>query len=171
MRAVATELGTTASALYRYVRSRDELLDLMVDTAMASFDYPAPPGADWLSSLVDISRSTLALYLSQPWLMDVRPASSAPGPHTLLWFEHCLRALAPLDAPTVSKMEAIGVLNGVIMNFARAAATPSAMDFSALEPSRHPLLTAALTNPTRGQPTGDLFERTIRALLTGLLTP
>src|SRR4051812_4658282 len=72
MRAVAAELGTTASTLYRYVVSRDELLDLMVDTAMAGFVFE--PGADdWLSELVSLAEATRTLYVAQPWLLDVRP--------------------------------------------------------------------------------------------------
>src|SRR5690349_18998544 len=35
MRAVAAELGTAAGSLYRYLSSRDDLLDLMVDAALA----------------------------------------------------------------------------------------------------------------------------------------
>jgi AcrR family transcriptional regulator len=169
MRAVAAELGTTASALYRYVRSRDELLDLMVDTAMAGFAFAPKPRERWIDACVRLADATRELYLGQPWLLDARPARSAPGPNTLAWFDHCLRAMASLDRPTVSKMEAIGVLNGVIMLFTRSQLAPAALDFGAMDPARHPLLTAALTNPTPGAPAGELFGRTVRALLTGLL--
>jgi AcrR family transcriptional regulator len=169
MRAVAAELGTTASTLYRYVTSRDELLDLMVDTAMADFTFAPDLTADWLSELVRLAGATRDLYLGRPWLMDARPATSAPGPNTLAWFEHCLRAMATLDRPTLSKMEAIGVLNGVIALFARTATAPATLDFGALDPQRHPTTLAALSAATGREPTDDLFERTIRALLGGLL--
>ncbi|GAB4057837.1 TetR/AcrR family transcriptional regulator [Catellatospora paridis] len=169
MRAVAGELETTASTLYRYVASRDELLDLMVDTAMAGFSHTPESGADWLGELVGIAEATRSLYVAQPWLLDAVPTSSAPGPHTLAWFEHCLQAVAALDRTTLQKMEAVGVLNGVIMLFARSAAAPTAIDFGAVDPVRHPRLTAALTGAAPGRPTADLFERTIRALLGGLL--
>src|SRR5215510_15024112 len=79
MRAVAAELGTTASTLYRYVTSRDELIDLMVDTAMADFTFTADPTGDWLSELVRLAGATWDLYLARPWLIDARPARSAPG--------------------------------------------------------------------------------------------
>ena len=74
--------------------------------------------------------------------MDARPSRSAPGPNTLAWFEHGLSAMASLNRPTVSKMEALGVLNGVITLFARHATA---------------------------RPPADLFERTVRAVLAGLL--
>ncbi|GAA1378926.1 TetR/AcrR family transcriptional regulator [Catellatospora chokoriensis] len=169
MRAVAGELNTTASTLYRYVTSRDELLDLMVDTAMAGFAHTRDSDEDWLGELVRIAEATRSLYVAQPWLLDAVPTSSAPGPHTLRWFEHCLQAMAALDRTTRQKMEAVGVLNGVIMLFARSAAAPTALDFGAVDPARHPLLAAVLTGSAPGSPTADLFERTIRALLGGLL--
>jgi AcrR family transcriptional regulator len=169
MRAVAAELGTTASTLYRYVVSRDELLDLMTDTAMAGFAFTPRPGRDWLGELVRLAVATLAHYLTQPWLLDVQPARSVPGPNTLSWFEKCLQAMAPLDRPTLSKMEAIGVLNGLIVLFARSAIAPAAFDFSAMDAARHPHLAAALASAASSRPAPDLFERTVRAVLGGLL--
>jgi AcrR family transcriptional regulator len=171
MRAVATALGTTASSLYRYVTSRDELLDLMVDTMMATFEHTPEPGASPVDELVRIAGATRALYRENPWLMDVRPAHSAPGPHTLAWFEHCLVAMAPLALPGPSKMEAIGVLNGVVMLFARSETSPSGYDLSAATPQLHPYLIGVLTGGSPSAPRGDLFERTVRAVLTGLLAP
>jgi len=169
MRAVAAELGTTASTLYRYVASRDQLLDLMVDTAMADFAFSPRSGRDWLSELTRLALATRLLYVARPWLMDARPSRSAPGPNTLAWFEHGLSAMASLNRPTVSKMEALGVLNGVTTLFARHATAPAAIDFGAIEPARHPTLAAALAGAVSGRPTADLFERTVRAVLAGLL--
>ncbi len=170
MRAVAAELGTAASALYRYVVSRDELLDLMVDTAMAGFAFTHKPRRDWLSELVRLAEATKSLYVSQPWLLDAQASQSSPGPNTLSWFDHCLQVMKPLDRPTMSKMEAIGVLSGVVMLFARSATRPAVFDFSALDPARHAHLAAALASATPSQPAGDLFERTIRAVLSGLIS-
>jgi AcrR family transcriptional regulator len=169
MRAVAAELGTTASTLYRYVTSRDELLDLMVDTAIADFAFTPRPQLDWLSEMVRLAQTTLQLYLAQPWLLDVRPARSVPGPNTLSWFEHCLRAMHALDRPARTKMETIGVFTGVIMLFARNATAPAAFAFDAVDPARHPLLTSVLAGAVDGQPGDDLFGRTIRAVLVGLI--
>ncbi len=66
-------------------------------------------------------------------------------------------------------MEAIGVLNGVIMLFARSATAPATFDFGAIDPARHPYLISVLSGATPGQPVDDLFERTVRAVLVGLL--
>ena len=170
MRALATELGTAASTLYNYVVSRDELLDLMIDTAMADFTFTPQPG-DWLTEVVRLAEATRSLYVAEPWLLDARATSSAPGPNTLAWFEHCLEAMKDLDRTATAKMEAIGVLVGVIRLFAQSASAPTAFDFSAIDAARHPHLTATLTTVATGaaRPADDLFERSVRAVLVGLV--
>ena len=40
MRRVAAELGTGAASLYRYVETRDDLLDLMTDADRAEYALP-----------------------------------------------------------------------------------------------------------------------------------
>jgi AcrR family transcriptional regulator len=55
MRRVAEVLDTSASALYVYIRSRDDLLDAMFDRVMAVAADAADPGGTWrvrLSSLL-----------------------------------------------------------------------------------------------------------------------
>ena len=56
MRRVAAELGTGAASLYRYVETREELLDLMSDAAGAEYDPLPQPGTGWLTSLPSASR-------------------------------------------------------------------------------------------------------------------
>src|SRR5580693_7893199 len=47
MRRVAAELGTGAASLYRYVETREDLLDLMTDAISAEYEL-APPSSNWL---------------------------------------------------------------------------------------------------------------------------
>jgi tetracycline repressor-like protein len=51
MRRVAAELGTGAASLYRYIETREDLLDLMTDTVGAEYEL-APPTGDWLADLI-----------------------------------------------------------------------------------------------------------------------
>src|ERR1700685_3360633 len=51
MRRVAAELGTGAASLYRYLDTREDLLDLMTDATGAEYE-PAPPTGDWLADLI-----------------------------------------------------------------------------------------------------------------------
>lgn len=92
------------------------------------------------------------------------------------YFEYCLRILAPLPRPTATKLEAVSMITGVVSLFVqgesaqRRAAAPALL-FSAASAEAHPLLIAALTRPEPRGPKPDLFQRTIRSVLGGLLSP
>ncbi|MEV0154731.1 helix-turn-helix domain-containing protein [Micromonospora sp. NPDC050686] len=170
MRAVATTLGTGAGSLYRYLSSRDDLLDLMTDRVVGELrPYPTADG-DPLDGMLRQARRQLALYQRHPWLLDVAHRPSGMGPETLAWFDDCLRILAPLRCPVAAKFEAIAMMTGVVTLFARTAAT-AATGLPALDLAAYPHLAAALAQPPVPAPRADLFERTLRSLLTGLLAP
>src|SRR5580700_127276 len=67
MRRVAAELGTGAASLYRYVDTREDLLDLMSDAVGAEYDLAGTTG-DWLADLVAVGAQTRAIMLRHPWL-------------------------------------------------------------------------------------------------------
>src|SRR5580693_9468734 len=55
MRRVAAEFGTGAASLYRYVSTREDLIDLMIDSTAAEYSLAAPSG-DWLADLIDVGQ-------------------------------------------------------------------------------------------------------------------
>jgi AcrR family transcriptional regulator len=205
MRAVAGALGTAAGTLYRYVNSRDELLALMVDAALAGFppagsapagvgaddpvdgpvDGPAPVDGGWLDAMANLAHHQLALYRGHPWLLEAGLRVGSFGPRALDYFERCLLILSPLPNPVGEKLEAVGLVTGVVSLFARSgsaattdgagptgstgAGSPAAA-FAAVDPAAHPLLVAALTTPS-APPRQDLFDRAVRSVLVGLLAP
>lgn len=171
MRAVAGALDTTAGALYRYLASRDDLLDLMVDATLAELALDQPLTDDWVADFVALARSQLALFGRHPWLVDAIQAGRAPGPRTMDYFERCLRIMAPVPAGPVAKMETIAMVTGVVSLFARRPApiAPSAF-VAAASPERHPHVTAAFASAGVTPPRSDPFERTVRALLADLGT-
>ncbi|GIF71346.1 TetR/AcrR family transcriptional regulator [Asanoa siamensis] len=169
MRAVAAKLGTAAGGLYRYLSSRDDLLDLMTDRAVGELEPYHDTSGDWLDHLVALGRAQLDLHRRHPWLADVIQRPSAVGPHALSFFDRCLGVLAPLDAPTSAKFEAIALMTGTVVLFSRSAAT-GPNPFAGLDPTAHPHLAAALANPS-DPGRQDLFDHALRGLLRGLLTP
>lgn len=185
MRAVAAALDTGAGSLYRYLSSRDDLLDLMVDAALGGLPLDRPLTGDWLDDLVDLARDQLVLYRRHPWLVEASRRPVAFGPQTVNFFERCLTILAPLPSGPNAKMEAVAVLTGVVSLFSvPAAMNPPSDDpqeieqkkavaaqlFALIDPGTHPHLTAAFTGPAAEQPAApDLFERTVRSVLRGLL--
>ncbi len=173
MRALADVLGVSAGGLYRYVRGRDELLALMADAALADLRFPTPAG-DWEQELLFVARDLLRVHLAHPWLVVVGTVSGPIGPKALRCFDRCLEILAALPAGNAAKMEALAMLFGVVTLFAQAG-TREPVDagtlFSALDPEAHPHLAAVLGASGRSASDTDLFDRTIRSLLRGLLTP
>ncbi|MEV4122345.1 helix-turn-helix domain-containing protein [Micromonospora sp. NPDC049645] len=169
MRAVAAALGTGAGSLYRYLSSRDDLLDLMTDRAVRELrPYPQAEG-DWLDTMVLLGRRQLALFGAHPWLLDVFHRPSGIGPETLAWFDNCIRVLEPVRCSAVAKFEAIAMMTGVVSLFARREAGAGAFSFAGVDLAAYPHLVAAFSRPSGPAPRADLVERTLRGLLTGLL--
>ncbi|TDC34109.1 TetR/AcrR family transcriptional regulator [Micromonospora sp. 15K316] len=171
MRAVAARLETGAASLYRYLSSRDDLLDLMADRVAAELrPYPEPDG-DWLDTLVRMARAQRAVHERHPWLFELSQRASAVGPEALAFFDACLKVMAPVETTSAAKFEAIGMMNGVAILFARKRTAGEALTFAGFDITSYPHLLAALSRPGGAPPATDLFERALRSLLTGLLTP
>jgi AcrR family transcriptional regulator len=86
MRRVAAALGAGTTSLYRYVKSRDELLDLMVDAAVRQVGLPGRTG-EWRADLRALAVATRAAMLGRPWLPAVIAARPGLGPGMLRWNE------------------------------------------------------------------------------------
>ncbi|MFI7426253.1 TetR/AcrR family transcriptional regulator [Micromonospora sp. NPDC049836] len=169
MRAVANALGMAAGSLYRHLASRDDLLALMVDRCVGELrPYPDGPG-DWRDEMVLLARRQLELYRRHRWLVDAIARPGPPGPNALAWFDTCLRVLQPVHAPVTAKFEAIAMITGVVSLFARAETASGPLRFDHVDLAAYPHLAAAFAAPPAAAPRRDLFERTLRGLLTGLL--
>src|SRR5262245_3700909 len=96
MRAVAAALGTSGGSLYRYLSSREDLLDLMTDRVMAELRPYPRAGGDWLDAMLLLAHGQLTLYRRHPWLLDVVHRPTGVGPQGLAWFDNCLRILEPV---------------------------------------------------------------------------
>jgi AcrR family transcriptional regulator len=169
MRAVATALGTSAGSLYRYLSSRDDLLDLMTDRALGELRPYPPSYGDWLDTMLLLARGQLALYRRHPWLLDLIHRTSVVGPEAVAWFDTCLRVLEPVHCAVTAKFEAIAMMTGMVSLFARNEATPGSFSFAGIDFGSYPHLAAALRQPSGPTAHDDLFDRTLRILLTGLL--
>ena len=170
MRRLAAELGSAGASLYRYVASRDELLDLMVDRAMRAL-APPPPTGRWQEDVVALGRALLAVHRRHRWLVDVRQGSTTPGPSAVDLFELGLGAVAPVAAGTARLMEAVAMLVGVVTLFAQQEAHAAAFAFPPIDADRWPLLSAAFGAPVPdgGPPAADLFDRVVVGVVAGVL--
>ena len=186
MRRVAAGLGTGAASLYRYVETREDLLDLMTDAVGAEYAFTAPTG-DWLADLLAIGDQARAIMRRHPWLPSLLTTRSVLGPNGLVLLEHVLEALVPHPAGTAAKLEAFAMLNTVTALFARYELTGgsarqqrnAAYLQHILATGSHPRLAELLTPavPAAGGPPGtgpepaDPYRDILARILTGLLAP
>ncbi|MFC4942093.1 GntR family transcriptional regulator [Pseudonocardia sp. GCM10023141] len=71
MRSVAARLGIPTMSLYGHVRSKDDLVLLMIDHAFGEHDFPAEPPAGWRDGLAASARQQWACYREHLWLAQV----------------------------------------------------------------------------------------------------
>lgn len=90
---IAQKIGLTANAIYRYVRSRDELLVLVAEAAWGPAPDLAPAAQDWRAAATIWTRAMLDRCEIHPWLCDL-PIRGAPvTPNLLGWAEAILKVL------------------------------------------------------------------------------
>lgn len=92
MAAVAARLGLTTTGLYRYVDSKETLVELMVDVAAG----PPPDIAsetDWRAALQRWAEALLHVLMKHPWMCDVRPTRPPRCPNGLAWYAGAVEAL------------------------------------------------------------------------------
>jgi len=187
MRRVAADLGTGAASLYRYLQTRDDLLDLMIDAAGAEYAFTAPTG-DWLTDLLDIGEQARAIMRRHPWLPPLLITRPVLGPSGLVLLEQFLEALASHPAIIPAKLEAFALFNAATALFVQneLAGGPARQERNAaylhhaLAAGDHPRLAELLGAPPSPAPislreatTGPAYRyRDILArILSGLLAP
>lgn len=113
MRRVAAELGCGTMSLYRHVRSKDELLDVMID-AVVGAEAPVPAGAtpsgDWRADVARMARGMRNAFLRHPWLAQVTPRRPLLGPNVLAQIDFLLSAV---DGLGLGIDEMVGIIRTV----------------------------------------------------------
>ena len=95
MRRVAADLGSGTASLYRYVTSRDELLDLMIDEVRGEEPVPELTG-DWRADLTAVARALRLGLLRHPWLAGELTGRPTLGPNSLRRGDRALAAAVEL---------------------------------------------------------------------------
>jgi AcrR family transcriptional regulator len=80
MRRIARELGAGAMSLYWYVGSKEELLDLMLESIEAEIEVPDPSG-DWRADLVAFAYRVRAAASRHRWAMEFVGSRPPTGPN------------------------------------------------------------------------------------------
>ncbi|MGW1143768.1 TetR/AcrR family transcriptional regulator [Streptomyces sp. NPDC002454] len=176
MRRLAATLGTGAASLYRYVATRDDLLDLMIDSTADEYRLPAPSG-DWQADLLEIAHQARRIMLRHPWLPQLVVTRPGLGPHGVDLLERLLDVLCDHPAEPARKLEAFAVLNALTALFVQnelAGADPDARRRSSYlrhvaAAGTHPRIAAALATLRPEPAPHDLFATVLGRALAGVL--
>jgi AcrR family transcriptional regulator len=120
MRRVASELGLGTMSLYHYVRSKDELLDLMGDGIMGrQLVDDAELRKGWRAGLTAIAHATRRNFERHPWMGDaMRPRpSSVPGPNALRHVDQSLAAVADTGLDAQGQMDLIAAVDDYVIGY------------------------------------------------------
>jgi AcrR family transcriptional regulator len=179
MSRVATQLGVTTMALYRYVPGKGELLDLMIDAA--GRPPPAPTGRGWRPDLAEWARASLATFQRRPWFLETMLGRVVMGPNWLAWLESALRAVSGIGLTAPEMMAVVLLVDGHVRataqislsvtgtaawaaNFGRVIETVS-------DDPRFPMVTAVMTGGDfEDSPPESDFDFGLERLMDGIET-
>jgi AcrR family transcriptional regulator len=118
MRAVGERLGRTGMALYTYVPSKSELVDLMYDTVIAEAHHTHDLTGGWRPALTAWAEDLWAFYLRHPWVLQVSQARPVLGPNEYVVLDEVLRILFETGLGPA----ALRQLTGALFQFVRGVA-------------------------------------------------
>ncbi len=102
MRALAARLGVVPGALYRHVRSKEQLCDLAVDGVLAEVDTRTSPALGWAERVKVLARRLRAALEDHPGIAALLKTRDPLGPHSLALAE---AFLAPLQETGLAPRE------------------------------------------------------------------
>ena len=103
MRTLAVRLGVVPGALYRHVRNKEQLQDLVLDGVLAEVDCNLDPSQAWTQQLTVLAHRLRTVLEGHPGVAGLLQLRDPLGPHSLAVAE---AFLAPLQAAGFPKHEA-----------------------------------------------------------------
>jgi AcrR family transcriptional regulator len=113
MARVAAEIGASTMALYRYVASKDDLLELMVDSGLG----PPPqlaPNTPWRTGLRAWAEGCRDAYRGDPWALKVPITGPPLGPNNVRWLEFGLSVLSDTPLTAQQKLSTVLTLSAFV---------------------------------------------------------
>jgi AcrR family transcriptional regulator len=96
IRRVAAKLSARPMSLYTHIASKEDLIALMLNEAVAEVLLPEPLPADWREALRAIAHRSYRGFLAHPWTLEALGRASRLGPNLLRHGEQSEAAVAPL---------------------------------------------------------------------------
>jgi TetR/AcrR family transcriptional regulator, tetracycline repressor protein len=104
MRGLADRLGVVPGALYRHVRSKEQLQDLVLDAVLAEIDMRVDQSLDWAGQVTALAGRLRTVLEDHPGVAALLKSRDLISPHSLALAE---AFLAPLHAAGLPARQAV----------------------------------------------------------------
>lgn len=139
---IADRLGLTTTALYRYIRNKDELVALMIDAAWGPPPDRIGRTRNWRTGATAWTEEMIARLAAHPCLLDLPVTGPPMTPNVLRWLEVFLGVMARSGLSTRQCVGCAGLLDGYARN---AAGLRRNVGSTANAPARAEAITEFLT--------------------------
>jgi AcrR family transcriptional regulator len=125
MQRVATALGVTKMALYRYVPGKAELVALMIDMGVGEAPRSSGAAGDWRLRLDQWARQLFSRFWQHRWALEVTVGPRVIGPNELGWMEEAVAALAGTGLDGGEMLDVAATLAGHVRAIAQQRSAPA----------------------------------------------
>jgi AcrR family transcriptional regulator len=152
MRKIAERLGRTTMSLYRYVPSKDDLLELMVDAIAAPPPDPSDLPDHWRDALHWWAHQQYDLARRHPWLNQYEFTHPPLGPNSIQWMECAIQAILRSGLPARDAVSVLMVITSYTLGEAR---------------QQHSLVQAAPRTGVAYEDIGPVYARVLEKVVAG----
>lgn len=117
MRKLGQQLGVEAMSLYNHITNKDDLLDGLLDLALAEIALPALSD-DWKTGMRTRAHSARDMFLRHPWALQIMETRTNPGPATLRYYDSVIACLRQGGFSMALTAHAFAALDSYIYGFA-----------------------------------------------------
>jgi AcrR family transcriptional regulator len=114
MQRVAVRLKFTKMALYRHVRSRAELVAVMIEHAVGEPPDVQRAAKGWRARVVAWADALWECWHRHPWLPGATAGSRPMGPHELMWTEAAFQAFEQTTLDTDEQAAIIAAVSSYV---------------------------------------------------------
>jgi TetR/AcrR family tetracycline transcriptional repressor len=126
MRALAARLGVVPGALYRHVRNKEQLYDLILDAVLAEIDCQADPAQPWTEQIAALAHRLRSVLEDHPGVAALLKTRDPLSPASLALAEAFLAPLLAAGLPGREAAQAFRIIYDYTLGFAVADPTSPA---------------------------------------------
>lgn len=169
IRRIGAELDARPMSLYSHIASKDDLLDLMVNDAIAGALLPEPLPEHWREALAEIARYSYASFVAHPWVLEAFSRRPQVGPNAIRHAEQSATAVAGLELAPRDAWTVLGIVDDYTLGHATSvvALGEGVPPMPELDADEFPQL-ARIAPPESDRSPEETFELGLQAVLDGV---